>query len=128
MILLDTHAWLWWTSDPSKLSRKAREAIEDSGRVGVSPISCFEISTLVRRGRVTLDRDASAWIEQALAQEGVEAIPVSPQIAIAAGALEDVFPGDPADRLIYATSIAADAQLVTKDKPLRRFDPVRTVW
>ena len=128
MIVLDTHAWLWWTSDPSKLSRKAREAIEGSGRVGVSPISCFEIATLVRRGRVSLDRDANAWIEQALAQEGVEAIPVSPQIAVAAGALEDAFPGDPADRLIYATSIAAGAELVTKDRSLRHFDPARTVW
>jgi PIN domain nuclease of toxin-antitoxin system len=128
VIVLDTHAWLWWTSAPSKLSRKAREAIERSDRLGISPISCLEIATLVRRGRISLDRDVQAWVEQALAQERVETIELTPQIAVAAGDLASGFPGDPADRLIYATAISAGAELVTKDAALRRFDPVRAVW
>jgi PIN domain nuclease of toxin-antitoxin system len=128
VIVLDTHAWLWWTSAPPKLSRTAREAIESSDRLGVSPISCLEIATLARRGRITLDREAHAWVEQALARERVETIQLTRQIAVTAGALENRFPGDPADRLIYATAISAGAELVTKDAALRRFDPLRTVW
>jgi PIN domain nuclease of toxin-antitoxin system len=128
VIVLDTHAWIWWTTAPAKLSRKARQAIEGADRLGVSPISCLEVATLARRGRIALDRDADAWVEQALAQESIELIPLTPQIAVSAGGLEDGFPGDPADRLIYAAALSAGADLVTKDAALRRFDSSRTIW
>ncbi len=128
MIVLDTHAWLWWASAPKMLSRKARSAIEAADRIGISPISWLEIATLVRRGRISLDRDATVWIEQALDQERVETVALTPRIAVRAGSLADPFPGDPADRLIYASAVASGARLVTKDSALRRFDPAATLW
>ena len=128
MIVLDTHAWLWWCDAPSKMSRKARAAIADADRVGVSPISCWEVATLVRRGRIGLDRVVTTWVEQALGQEAVEVLPLTPRIAAAAGMLAESFPGDPADRLIYATAVSENAALVTKDEALQRFDRKRTIW
>lgn len=128
MIVLDTHAWLWWVADPRCLSQRARVAIQDTDHVGVCAISCWEVATLIRRGRIALDREARAWVEQALADEHVEALPLTPQIAVAAGGLDDRFPGDPADRLIYATAVSLDMRLVTKDAALRRFDRARTLW
>jgi PIN domain nuclease of toxin-antitoxin system len=38
------------------------------------------------------------------------------------------FPGDPADRIVYATAQAGGASLVTKDAAMRAFDPALTVW
>jgi PIN domain nuclease of toxin-antitoxin system len=41
------------------------------------------------------------------------------------------FPGDPADRLIYATARSLRVPLVTKDERVRRFargGDVRVVW
>lgn len=42
MIVLDTHAWIWWVSDPNQLSKKARSAIDHASELGICPISCWE--------------------------------------------------------------------------------------
>lgn len=66
MILLDTHAWLWWVSKPSELSRAARQSIGGESRIGVSAISCLEVATALAKGWISLERDPLTWLEQAL--------------------------------------------------------------
>ena len=129
MIVLDTHAWLWWIVAPDRLSAAATEAIDRAPRIGVSAISCFELSRLATRGRIELDREPAAWIRQALGNPRTEVFDVVPEIAQAAGELDHVkFPGDPGDRLIYATAQGMRAPLVTADRRIREFDPTGTVW
>ena len=48
--------------------------------------------------------------------------------ALGARLLDDDFPGDPADRLIYAAARQAGAQLVTRDARIAQFDPARVAW
>lgn len=67
-------------------------------------------------------------MRQGLALEGVEVVGVTAPAAVAAGLLGDDFPGDPVDRLLYATARARRAPLVTRDERLRRFDPDGTLW
>ena len=126
MILLDTHAWLWWVSKPSELSRAARQSIGGESRIGVSAISCLEVATLVAKGRISLDRDTLEWLETALPK--VELIPLTPPVAVKATQLGNDFPGDPADRVIAATSILESAPLITKDSRIRDYAAVKTVW
>jgi PIN domain nuclease of toxin-antitoxin system len=91
-------------------------------------MSCFELVGLVRKGRIRLGRDIVLWIRTGLASPGVSPLSVTPKIGIAAGLLPASFPGDPADRLIYASAQASDAVLVTGDRGIRAFDPERTLW
>ena len=56
MIVLDTHAWLWWVSDPAKLGRSAKREIEKTSRIGVPAICALEVAVSVSRGRLSLDR------------------------------------------------------------------------
>lgn len=129
MIVLDTHAWLWWVSAPDRLSRAAARAIHAATRVGVSTLSAWEVATLARRGRISLDRDVRLWIRQALAQPRVVALAPGPDVAVAAALLDpDTFPGDPIDLIIYATARDAGGVLVTRDRALRGFDAENTVW
>ena len=128
MIVLDTHVWVWWNASPDKLSNSARQAIDSSEEIGISPISCWELAMLVSKGRIKLDRDVRVWIEEAFPQDGCRLIPISPSIAVTAGTLGDGFPGDPADRLIVATAIEINAALVTKDREIRDFQGVNTLW
>ena len=129
MIVLDTHAWIWWVSEPGKLSTKARAAIEYASSIGVCPISCWELSTKVVRGQLELDRQVSVWVKQALARPRVVVAELTPEIAVLAGELERKgFHGDPADRLIAATAIHHGAELVTKDRRMRGSSAVRSVW
>jgi len=62
-----------------------------------------------------------AWVRSALGLGGVRVLPLGPEAAVAAGLLaRDGFPGDPADRMIYATARIAGVRLATKDRALRR--------
>lgn len=128
LIVLDTHAWLWHATSPERLSASARTAIETSEQIGVCTISCWEIAMLERQRRIELDRGLREWIAGALALERIEPIPLSADIALDAGLLPDDLPGDPADRVVYATARRLRARLVTKDASLRRFDRETTLW
>jgi len=129
VIVLDTHVWLWWLAEPSKLSPAARRAIDDAETIGVSTISGWEVAMLVEKGRISLDRDVGVWVRQAAAAGRVAVQPLSLDVAVAAALLDRAgFPGDPADRFIYATAQAHRALLVTRDEALHRFDPRTTVW
>lgn len=128
MILLDTHAWLWWVSDPEQLGKKARRAIEGAQKLGVSAISAFEIAALVAKRRISLDRDVLEWIEQSLADPRLELVSISPAISVRATRLGGSFHGDPADRLIVATAITESATLVTKDRQIQEYAAVQCVW
>jgi PIN domain nuclease of toxin-antitoxin system len=128
MIVLDTHAWLWCVSKPSDLSRAARQRIVAETRIGVSAISCLEVATAVAKGRISLDRDPLSWLEQALALPKMELLPLTPAIAVKATQFGNDFPGDPADRIIAATSILESAALITKDSRIRNYSAVNTVW
>jgi PIN domain nuclease of toxin-antitoxin system len=127
-VLLDTHAWVWWVSDPGRLSEGANEAIANAGTILVASVSCWEVAMLVSKKRIRIDRPAERWIRQALARPGLRAVPLAPAVATTAGLLDAPFPGDPADRMIYATARAEGADLVTRDRGLRSFDPRVTLW
>jgi PIN domain nuclease of toxin-antitoxin system len=127
VIVLDTHAWIWWTSAPERLSKRARSAIDEADELGVAAISCWELAMLVAKGRLELDRDPLVWIRQALAAPRVELAPLSPEIAVRAAGLER-FTGDPADRMIVATALQRRAALVSKDERVRAAQAVEVVW
>ncbi len=126
MLVLDTHAWMWFVDAPDRLSREAARSIARADRLGVSAISVFEFVDLVERGRVEPSMPARAWVRNALAVERTDLLPLTAEIAVDAAQLH--FAGDPIDRIVYATARAAGAQLVTRDQRLHAFDPDRTVW
>jgi PIN domain nuclease of toxin-antitoxin system len=94
----------------------------------VCTISCYELARAATRGRIQLDRDLDTWIAQALADARVDSLELTRAVATEAGALGDDFPGDPVDRIIYATTRQQGARLVTRDRILQRADPRLTVW
>jgi PIN domain nuclease of toxin-antitoxin system len=127
VIVLDTHAWIWWTADPDRLSGRARHAIEQATEVGIAAISCWEVAMLVEKARLDLDRDVLVWVQQALAQPRCTLLPLTAEVAVAAARLGSEG-SDPADRLIAATAISQRAALVTTDQRLRRSKHLQTIW
>lgn len=126
--MLDTHALIWLASAPQRLGRAAAEAIRDA-ELSVSTISLHEIAYLVTRGRLQLDRPLETWVRNVLSVHRVR--PLAPGVAISlrAGRLDPArFPGDPADRLIYATAVEHEAQLASADSRLQAADPQRVIW
>jgi PIN domain nuclease of toxin-antitoxin system len=127
MIVLDTHAFVWFANEPRKLSPPARRAIEAADELGIAAISCFEIALLVARERLRFDRDLLVWLHQALALPKVQLLPLRPEIAVRASRLEWNH-RDPADRLIVATANVHHAGIVSKDDWIRSFRPAAAIW
>lgn len=132
MILLDTHALLWWQAGGDRLSARAAREIARAEAVLVSPVSCWEMATLLRKGRIRLDRGLHWWMRDLLDGEQVRVAALSPEAGATAGQLDAGFPGDPADRLLWATASDLLVPLVTKDEAIRAFaaraGDVRVVW
>ena len=115
MIVLDTHIWHWWTNQiPGRLPATIIELIEQTDDVAVSAISCFEMAWLVRHGRIDLGSHFEQWLEDVEAAQCVRFLPVTPRIACLAPALPEHHK-DPQDRLIIATALIHDAQLLSFD-------------
>jgi len=131
MIVLDTHALIWWADSGSKLSKKALQITRAKARrreLVVSAISIFEIVTLERRGRIAFKTSAAEWLADLRKLPELTIHPVTGEIAERAGGFGDAFPGDPADRIIAATALVLDAALITPDAKLLSVPSLKTVW
>lgn len=133
MILLDTHALLWMTGDPKRLSKRAREAIRyarldgrpDAG-IAIAAITLWELAWLAQHQRIVVMGSMESFVRETVAR--VILRPVTPEIAALAVRLPNEFPKDPADRLIASTAMVEGMPLVTADMRIRRSKVVKTVW
>lgn len=128
MIILDTHAWIWYVTESEKFSINAFNQIKDTDVCGVSAISCWEIAMLISKGRLKLNISTKDWIYKALNFDKIELIPLSPDISIKSTELDNSFHNDPADRIITATALVFDCELITKDKKISNYSKVKTIW
>lgn len=131
MIVLDTHALVWWVSGDSQLSRPAREAIEAEGQNGeilISAITAWEVAMLVKAGRLALTMDAATWLDTVVQVPSVRFVPVDVRISVRSVELPGEFHKDPADRLIVATARHYSAPLVTADLKIRDYPHIQTIW
>jgi PIN domain nuclease of toxin-antitoxin system len=132
VIVLDTHVWVWYVSNPEKLSGPAREAIDQeiTGRrpLFISTISVWEISMLVSKGRLELTMDVRDWIAKSESIPFFHFVPVDNATAYKSVFLPEPTRDDPADRIIIATALTQGASLVTKDERISKLSSVDTIW
>lgn len=128
MIVLDTHAWVWWLTKPDKVGRRARRALDKAARVGVPAICPWEVAAKAEAGKLRFDRPYETWIDAALTEDPrVELLHLTPRISVAAVRLSWAH-RDPADRFIVATARAHEAPLVTSDERIHDARLVRCLW
>ncbi len=127
MIVLDTHIWIWWVHDPSKLTSTQLETINahESDLIGVSAISLWEIAKSVEHKRLDLPLAPLAWFEQALSYPGVRLLELTPEIAVESTQLPGEFHRDPADQIIVATARVFDCPLITSDAKILDYPHVK---
>lgn len=130
-LVLDTCAWLWYCSEPDKLSSAAREALEreqPADGLIVSVISCWEIAKLVEKRKLSFSMGCGAWIERAVRARGVVLHPLTPGICVESTELPGTFHGDPADQIIVATARFLSTAVVTKDRKIRDYSHAPAIW
>ena len=126
--VLDTHIWIWWVHDGSRLKESQRRALSanETDRIGVSAISCGEVAKLTELGRLGLPLPVETWFSQALAYPGVELLDLNPEVAVASTRLGGEHK-DTADQIIVATALTHSCPLVTSDRKLTRYTNVETI-
>lgn len=116
-VLLDTHVVHWWSAEPERISKAAAATLSDADELAVADVSWFELAWLAKRERIVVSIPVRSWLERLGGD--LRTVSISPAIADTAASLPSSFPGDPADRLIYATAVENGWQLVTKDRRMR---------
>jgi PIN domain nuclease of toxin-antitoxin system len=131
LIVLDTHAWIWWVSAPEQLSGPARDEIDQArqrGEVCISSISAWEVALLVRKGRLELTAPVDDWIARSEAFPFIRFVPLDNRIAYRSNSLPGDLHEDPADRIIVATALTLGVPLVSRDTKIRDYPHVKTIW
>ena len=139
MILLDTHALIWWAAgNHPRLSANALAAIdqeiESAGRPGGSPgllvsaISCWEVAILVNRGRLALSLDVERWLALLASHPAVRLLGLDPAVAVAATRLPQPFHADPADRFLVAQARELGIPMLSADNKILSYGHVRSLW
>lgn len=127
-LLLDTHALLWSLTEPARLGRRARTAIEDRGvSIHVSAVSALELATKHRLGKLPQAWPVIEGFDRHRERLGGEELPITTPHALLAGSLEWEH-RDPFDRLLAAQSLVEGLPLVTKDAAFTRIPGFRVLW
>jgi len=131
MILLDTHVWVWFISNPELLSKAAKKAIHaamEQKAIVISSISAWEVALLVAKNRLKFTMPVTDWITKSERLPFFQFLPVDNSVAVKSVNLPQPLHRDPADRLIIATAITIAAPVVTKDEKLIDYPHVKTIW
>ena len=129
--ILDTHVWIWWNMNPTKLSSAVRKLIELTSRYEellLSAISPWEFSKLLEKGRLAVSIDPEEWIRLALQMPKLRLVPLSPILAYRSTILPSPFHDDPADQIIVATSREEGATILTSDERILSYKHAKTFW
>jgi PIN domain nuclease of toxin-antitoxin system len=126
-LLLDTHTLLWVMLGDRKLSRKAKEEIEDvSNEVFASVVCMWEIATKVRIGKMPEPGNLLQDPYAALAVLGFHDLPLTLRHARLGG----LFPHpqkDPFDRMLAAQALLENLTIVSVDSVFDGF-AVSRIW
>lgn len=124
--LLDTHALVWWFSEPERLSRRVASIIRNASNVLlISAASAWELAIKVNLGKI----DAISLVSDLsihLAEEGFEELPIATRHATRAGSLP-LHHRDTFDWLLVAQALELDVTILSADKSLDHYD-IRRVW
>lgn len=125
-LLLDTHAFIWWDSDPAQLSPAALAALRDpANEVWLSAASVWEMVIKAQLGNLTLQLPLADIVSQQQAN-GLLVLPVTLAHVLAVAGLPPIHK-DPFDRVLVAQANGEGAELVSADQVVRQYS-VRVLW
>lgn len=128
MILLDTCALIWWTTEPGRLSEKASKACSTINIEGaaLSSMSIWEIGIKIKKGKLDLKLSIEDYVSRLNNIRGLEIVPVNEAIWIY-NLKFDWNNHDPVDRTIVATAKLMNLPIVTCDSLISAFYP-KIIW
>jgi PIN domain nuclease of toxin-antitoxin system len=126
-LLLDTHAFIWWDSNPGMLSKRALKLCQDpTNEMLLSVASTWEMQIKLQLGKLTLSLPLRTIIESQREHNSLELLPVHLEHVLALDSLPNLHK-DPFDRLLIAQANIEGAVLISQDAMFARY-PVQVEW
>ncbi len=125
--LLDTHAFLWFILDDSKLSTFAQGFIANPAHdIEVSPASFWEIAIKIKLQKYLLPQPYQSFMETHIASNDFTILPILPKHTALLTTME-LHHKDPFDRLLVAQSLVENIPIVSVDVQLDSYG-VKRIW
>lgn len=126
-LLLDTHTFIWWDSEPARLSPQALTLCQDRANIVLlSVTSVWEMQIKLQLGKLKFNLSLAEIIESQRKTNNIEVLPITLVHVLALENLP-VYHKDPFDRLLIAQANIEGAVLVTSDPIFTKY-PVKLVW
>ncbi|MBX3398428.1 MAG: type II toxin-antitoxin system VapC family toxin [Gemmataceae bacterium] len=126
-LLLDTHTFIWFDVQSTRLSASAKQLIADTkNRKLLSAASIWEMSIKVGNGRLQLIGDLSTVVRDQVSRNGIEILPVTADHALTVQSLPPIH-RDPFDRMLVAQAILESSVLISCDPNIAKY-PVTVIW
>jgi PIN domain nuclease of toxin-antitoxin system len=124
-LLLDTHAFIWYSENDPKLPESIKIDIESADQVCISIASLWEIAIKLSIGKLSL-RSNYESIEASLEPAGISLLPISFTDTVQVMNLP-LHHRDPFDRILIAQSINQSLTLVSCDNAFTAY-PIQIKW
>ena len=125
--LLDTHTFLWWITDDTRLSVRARDVVAlADNELLFSAASGLEIAIKAQLGKLDLPAPLDRFIVEQLAANGFAPLPIRLEHALRVYELPSHH-RDPFDRLLIAQAQAEGLPILSADPQIPRYD-VQVIW
>ena len=122
-LLLDTHVYLWWLDNPSLLSKKAVELIENpNNTVFISAAVSWEIAIKKSIGRLLVPNEIMNFMDTLSFIE----LPITIQHTQELVLLEQIH-NDPFDRILLAQASIEKLTFITRDKQNLRYSGIKLI-
>jgi PIN domain nuclease of toxin-antitoxin system len=126
-LLLDSHTVIWWVDQDQLLSRAAHAAITDPANdLLVSAATIWEIAIKVGLGKLSLSMPYREWMSQAIADLGVNVLPITVEYADVQANLP-MHHRDPFDRLLVAQAQVERISIVSADPDFDQYG-INRLW
>lgn len=128
MLLLDTHVFLWWSTDPDRVPTVVMDKLKSAAsEVFLSAASSWEVQIKIGLGKLELAEPWETIVEKEVARNGIKLLPVTFTHTYRLHQLPPVH-RDPFDRLLLAQSISEGLKLVSADAKLQDYPDAPLFW
>ena len=126
-LLLDTHTFIWWDSEPQRLSQRVLNMCQDTQNVLlVSVASLWEMQIKLQLGKLKLHKPLEELVSGQQEINKIDILDVKLEHVLALGKLPSHHK-DPFDRLLIAQANIEEAILVSKDQIFTEYE-VKVLW
>ena len=125
--ILDTNAFIWMDTDPTKVSPRVVQVLNDTNNeIHLSVASVWEMVIKSQTGKLVLSDTIDKIIAEQMKRNPLQLLPIELPHVLALQTLPSIHK-DPFDRLLVAQATIENAILLSTDPLIRQY-PVRVEW